>query len=48
MKETGKILIYKGREYASDKLKADTLTIEYTTVSGDKSDKLSMRSVQQL
>ena len=35
----GKTLVYKGREYVSDKAKAPAFIQEYATVSGRKSDR---------
>ena len=44
----GKTLVYKGREYMSDKAKALAFIQEYATVSGRKSDRSSRRAVQEL
>ena len=44
----GKTIVYKGREYVSDKAKASAFIQEYTTVSGRKSDRSSRRAVREL
>ena len=41
-------LVYKGREYVSDKAKASAFIQEYATVSGRKSDRSSRRAVGEL
>ena len=46
--QDGKTLVYKGREYVSDKEKASAFIQEYATVSGRKSDRSSRRAVQEL
>ena len=46
--QDGKTLVYKGREYVSDKAKASAFIQEYATVSGRKSDRLSRRAVREL
>ena len=43
-----KNLVYKGREYVSDKAKASAFIQEYATVSGRKSDWSSRRAVREL
>ena len=43
-----KTLVYKGREYVSDKTKASAFIQEYATVSGRKSDRSSRRAVGEL
>ena len=43
-----KTLVYKGREYVSDKAKASAFIQEYATVSGRKSDRSSRRAVREL
>ena len=43
-----KTLVYKGREYVSDKAKASAFIQEYITVSGRKSDRSSRRAVREL
>ena len=43
-----KTLVYKGREYVSDKAKASAFIQEYATVSGRKSDRTSRRAVREL
>ena len=44
----GKTLVYKGREYVSDKAKTSAFIQEYATVSGRKSDRSSRRAVREL
>ena len=44
----GKTLVYKGREYVSDKAKASAVIQEYATVSGQKSDRSGRRAVREL
>ena len=44
----GKTLVYKGREYVSDKAKSSAFIQEYATVSGWKSDRSSRRVVREL
>ena len=44
----GKTIVYKGREYVSDKAKASAFIQEYATVSGRKSDRSSRRAVREL
>ena len=46
--QDGKTLVYKGREYVSDKAKASAFIQEYATVSGQKSDRSSRRAVREL
>ena len=46
--QDGKTVVYKGREYVSDKAKASAFIQEYATVSGRKSDRLSRRAVREL
>ena len=46
--QNGKTLVYKGREYVSDKAKASAFIQEYATVSGRKSDRSSRRAVREL
>ena len=46
--QDGKTLVYKGREYVSDKAKASAFIQEYATVSGRKSDRSSRRAVRKL
>ena len=46
--QDGKTLVYKGREYVSDKAKASVFIQEHTTVSGRKSDRSSRRAVREL
>ena len=46
--QDGKTLVYKGREYVSDKAKASAFIQEYATVSGRKSDRSSRRAVREL
>ena len=46
--QDGKALVYKGREYVSDKAKASAFIQEYATVSGRKSDRWSRRAVREL
>ena len=46
--QDGKTIVYKGREYESDKAKASAFIQEYATVSGRKSDWLSRRAVREL
>ena len=46
--QDGKNLVYKGREYVSDKAKASAFIQEYATASGRKSDRSSRRAVQEL
>ena len=46
--QDGKTLVYKGREYMSDKAKASAFIQEYATVSGWKSDRSSRRAVREL
>ena len=43
--QDGKTLVYKGREYVSDKAKASAFIQEHATVSGRKSDRSSRRAV---
>ena len=43
-----KTLVYKGREYVSDKAKASAFIQEYATVCGQKSDRPSRRAVREL
>ena len=43
-----KNLVYKDREYVSDKAKASAFIQEYATVSGRKSDRSSRRAVREL
>ena len=43
-----KTLVYKGREYVSDKAKASAFIQECATVSGRKSDRSSRRAVREL
>ena len=45
--QDGKTLVYKGREYVSDKAKASSFIQEYATVSGRKSDRSSRRAVRE-
>ena len=44
----GKTLVYKGREYVSDKAKTSAFIQEYATVSGRKSDWSSRKAVREL
>ena len=44
----GKTLVYKGREYVSDKANVSAFIQEYATVSGRKSDLSSRRAVREL
>ena len=46
--QDGKTLVYKGREYVSDKAKASAFIQEFATVSGRKSDRSSRRAARQL
>ena len=46
--QDGKTLVYKGREYVSDKAKASAFIQDYATVSGRKSDRSSRRAVREL
>ena len=46
--QDGKTLVYKGREYVSDKAKASAFIQKYATVSGRKSDRSSRRAVREL
>ena len=46
--QDGKTLVYKGREYVSDKAKASAFIQEYATVRGWKSDRSSRRAVREL
>ena len=46
--QNGKTLVYKGREYVSDKAKASAFIQEYSIVSGRKSDRSSRRVVREL
>ena len=46
--QDGKTLVYKGREYVSDKAKASAFIQEYATVSGRKSDRSSRRAVREI
>ena len=46
--QNGRTLVYKGREYVSDKAKASVFIHEYATVSGRKSDRSSSRAVREL
>ena len=46
--QDGKTLVYKGREYVSDKEKASAFIQEYATISGRKSDRSSRRAVREL
>ena len=46
--QDGKKLVYKGREYVSDKAKASAFIQEYATVSGRKSNRSSRRAVREL
>ena len=46
--QDGKTLVYKGREYVSDKAKASAFIQEHATVSGRKSDRSSRRAVREL
>ena len=46
--QDGKTLVYKGREYVSDKAKASAFIQEYATVSGRKSDRSSQRAVREI
>ena len=46
--QDGKTLVYKGREYVSDKAKASAFIQEYATVSGRKRDRSSRRAVREL
>ena len=46
--QDGKTLVYKGREYVSDKAKASAFIQEYATVSGRKSNRSSRRAVREL
>ena len=46
--QDGKTLVYKGREYVSDKAKASAFIQEYATVSGQKSDRSRRRAVREL
>ena len=46
--QDGKTLVYKGREYVSDKAMASAFIQEYATVSGRKSDRSSRRAVREL
>ena len=41
--QDGKTLVYKGREYVSDKAKTSAFIQEYATVSGRKSDRSGRR-----
>ena len=43
-----KTLVYKGREYVSDKAKASAFLQEYATVSGRKSDLTSRSTVREV
>ena len=45
--QDGKTLVFKGREYVSDKAKASAFIQEYATVSGRKSDRSSRRAVRE-
>ena len=46
--QDGKIQVYKGCEYVSDKAMASAFIHEYATVSGRKSDRSSRRAVREL
>ena len=46
--QDGKILVYKGRDYVSDKALASAFIHEYATVSGRKSDRSCRRAVREL
>ena len=46
--QDGKTLVYKGRQYVSDKAKASAFIQEYATVSERKSDRSSRRAVREL
>ena len=46
--QDGKTIVYKGREYVSDRAKASAFIQEYSTVSGRKSDRSSRRAVREL
>ena len=46
--QDGKTLVYKGREYVSDKAKASAFIQEYATVSRRMSDRSSRRAVREL
>ena len=46
--QDGKTLVYKGREYVSDKAKSSAFIQEYATVSGRKGDRSSRRAVREL
>ena len=46
--QDGKTLVYKSREYVSDKAKASAFIQEYATVSGRKSDRSSRRAFKEL
>ena len=46
--QDAKILVYKGREYVSDKAKASAFIQEHATVSGRKRDRSSSRAVREL
>ena len=43
--QDGKTLVYKGREYVRDKIKASAFIQEYATFSGRKSDRSSRMAV---
>ena len=44
--QDGKTLVYKSREFVSDKAKASAFIQEYATVSGRKSDRSSRRALR--
>ena len=46
--QDGKTIVYKGREYVSDKAKASAFIQEFASVSGRKSDRSSRRAVREL
>ena len=46
--QDGKTLVYKGREYVSDKAKASAFIQEYATISGRKSNRSSRRAVREI
>ena len=46
--QDGQTIVYKGREYVSDKAKASAYIQEYATVNGRKSDRSSRRAVREL
>ncbi len=46
--QSGKTLIYQGREYCNDKAKASAFCQEYAKISGRKSDKASRRLTREV